>query len=96
MFTEKVLARSLRPVFSSGALAAGLGLANQALAQEAPAQQAAVARVEITDSAIKGIDAETAVPVTVVKADDRKKEGITTIEQVLNSLSVSQSQTGPA
>lgn len=62
------------------------------MAQEAP--QAPVARVEITGSAIKRIDAETAVPVTVLKAEDLKKEGITTIEQVLSNLSVSQSQTG--
>ena len=92
MFTEKVLARSLRLVFSGSALAAGLGFAGQAMAQEAP--QAPIARVEITGSAIKRIDAETAVPVTVIKAEDLKKEGITTIEQVLSNLSVSQSQTG--
>lgn len=92
MFTEKVLARSLRLVFSGSALAAGLGFAGQAMAQEAP--QAPVARVEITGSAIKRIDAETAVPVTVLKAEDLKKEGFTTIEQVLSNLSVSQASTG--
>jgi len=94
MFTEKVLARSLRLVFSSGALAAGLGFSAHAVAQTQDAAPAPVARVEITGSAIKRIDAETAVPVTVIKADDLKKEGITTIEQVMANLSVSQSQTG--
>ncbi len=42
-------------------------------------------RVEITGSAIKRIDAETAVPVTVLKVEDLKKQGITTIEQVLST-----------
>lgn len=47
-------------------------------------------KVEITGSAIKRIDAETAVPVTIIKADDLKREGITTIEQVVARLSMSQ------
>jgi len=95
MFTEKVLAKSLRLVFSGSALAAGLGFSAHAIAQnQDAAAQAPMQRVEITGSAIKRIDAETAVPVTVIKADDLKKEGITTIEQVMASLSVSQSQTG--
>jgi iron complex outermembrane receptor protein len=93
MFTEKTIARSLRLVFSGGAIAAGLSFPAQAvLAQDtAPAP---IARVEVTGSAIKRIDAETAVPVTIIKADDLKKQGITTVEQVMANLSVSQSQTG--
>ena len=51
-------------------------------------------RVEITGSAIKRIDAETAVPVTVLRVDDLKKEGITTIEQVIARISANQSQQG--
>src|SRR4051812_23352265 len=93
MFTEKVLARSLRLVFSGGAIAAGLGLSAQALAQTQETQQAPIARVEITGSAIKRIDGETAVPVTVMRAEDLKRSGITTIEQVMANLSVSQAQT---
>jgi iron complex outermembrane receptor protein len=91
MFTEKVLARSLRLMFSGNAVIAGLGLGAQALAQQADAP---VARVEITGSAIKRIDAETSVPVTVIKIDDLKKQGITTIEQVMSNLSVSQASQG--
>jgi iron complex outermembrane receptor protein len=86
MMMETVLSRSLRVMFASGA---ALMLAQPAFAQDAPMQ-----RVEITGSAIKRIDAETAVPVTVVKMEDLKKEGFTTIEQVMASLSVSQSSTG--
>lgn len=87
MMMEKVLSRSLRTMFAGGA---ALMLAQPAFAQD----NAPIQRVEITGSAIKRIDAETAVPVTVVKVEDLKKEGITTIEQVLAGLSVSQGQQG--
>jgi iron complex outermembrane receptor protein len=90
MLTEKTIARSLRLVFSGTAFAAGLGLSAHAMAQTQEQQQAPVARVEITGSAIKRIDGETAVPVTVIRAEDLKREGITTIEQVMANLSVSQ------
>jgi iron complex outermembrane receptor protein len=94
MLTEKIMARSLRLVFSGSALAAGLGFAGHAMAQTQDTQQAPIARVEVTGSAIKRIDAETAVPVTIIRAEDLRKEGITTIEQVMANLSVSQSSTG--
>lgn len=87
MMMETVLSRSLRVMFASGA---ALMLAQPAFAQD----NAPIQRVEITGSAIKRIDAETAVPVTVVKMADLKKEGITTIEQVMANLSVAQSSQG--
>ena len=88
MIIETVLSRSLRLMFAGGA---AFVLAQPAMAQQADAP---VQRVEITGSAIKRIDAETAVPVTVLKMDDLKKEGITTVEQVMANLSVSQSSQG--
>jgi iron complex outermembrane recepter protein len=51
-------------------------------------------RVEITGSAIKRIDAETAVPVTILKVQDLKLEGITTVEQVVNRLASNQVSQG--
>ena len=51
-------------------------------------------RVEITGSAIKRIDAETAVPVTVLKMDDLKKSGVTTTEQAMAAITAMQSSTG--
>jgi iron complex outermembrane receptor protein len=87
MMMETVLSRSLRVMFASGA---ALMLAQPAFAQDT----APIQRVEITGSAIKRIDAETAVPVTVVKMADLKREGITTVEQVMANLSVSQASTG--
>ncbi len=66
-------------------IAFGSGIA----AMPAMAQQT-LERVEITGSAIKRIDAETSVPVTVLKTEDLKKEGITTVQQVLERVSASQ------
>lgn len=78
-----------RTKISVGAvMAMGVLVALPTIAQDASQ------RVEITGSAIKRIDAETAVPVTVIKMDDLKKQGVTTIEQVMASLSSMQMQQG--
>ncbi|MFL6678564.1 MAG: TonB-dependent receptor domain-containing protein [Burkholderiaceae bacterium] len=60
------------------------------------AQDTTVQRVEITGSAIRRVDAETAVPVTVIKADELRAQGITSTEQILASISASQVQTTTA
>jgi iron complex outermembrane receptor protein len=65
--------------------AALLGASGTALAQQTQPQ-----RIEITGSAIKRIDAETAVPVTIVKIEDLKAQGVTSIEQIMGSLSAVQ------
>jgi iron complex outermembrane receptor protein len=62
------------------------------IAPGAFAQDNSVQRVEITGSAIKRVDAETSVPVTVIKADDLKKQGVTTVEQILQNVSAVQVQ----
>jgi len=94
MMMETVLSRSLRAMFSGSAAIIGLGLLAQPVMAQTTDAAAPIQRVEITGSAIKRIDAETSVPVTVIKMDDLKKEGITTIEQVLSNLSASQSSQG--
>jgi iron complex outermembrane recepter protein len=69
------------------AMGGGLGVAAfPAHSQDTPQ------RVEVTGSAIKSIDAETAVPVTILKMDELKKEGVVSVEQVLQRLAVSTSQ----
>ncbi|WP_394779187.1 TonB-dependent receptor [Undibacterium sp.] len=88
MLKEKILSQSVRMIFSGGIVVSMGLLAHPAFAQEE------TQRVEITGSAIKRIDAEGSVPVTVVKIDDLKKQGITTIEQVMANLSAVQSQQG--
>jgi iron complex outermembrane receptor protein len=86
MFKKTKISRGLLLAFGGSVALSAL----PALAQEA----AKLDRVEITGSAIKRIDAETAVPVTVVKIEDLKKQGITTIEQVVATLSAAQIQQG--
>ncbi len=44
-------------------------------------------RVEVTGSAIKRIDAETSVPVTVIKMENLRAQGVTSVEQILGLLS---------
>ena len=73
----------------SMAVAVALG----AIAVPAVAQDS-TQRIEITGSAIKRLDAETAVPVTVISVDQLKAQGVTSIEQAISMLSVSQSQQG--
>ena len=74
MMMETVLSRSIRLIFAGG-IAATIGLlAQPVLAQEAAKDDSKMQRVEITGSAIKRIDAETAVPVTIMKAR-RLEEG---------------------
>ena len=89
MIKEKNLSRSIRIICASGVVASAVCAMGAAVAQDAP-----MARVEITGSAIKRIDAETSVPVTILKAEDLKKAGITTVEQVMSNLSSVQTQQG--
>lgn len=49
---------------------------------------APVSRIEVTGSAIKRVDAETALPVTVIKGSDLAKMGYTSVADVMQSLSV--------
>jgi iron complex outermembrane recepter protein len=78
-------------MFKRSKVSTGVLLALSALtASSVMAQQ----RVEITGSAIKRIDAETSVPVTIVKMDDLKSQGVTSVEQIMASLSAVQMTQG--
>lgn len=48
-------------------------------------------RVEITGSAIKRVDAEGSLPITVVRMDDLVKQGVTSTEQALSRIASIQS-----
>ena len=84
MRTTKIC-KGLMVAFGSVALGSG----QSAMAQQSDPQQ--LERVEVTGSAIKRIDAETAVPITILKMVDLRKEGVTTVEQVIARISASQS-----
>jgi iron complex outermembrane receptor protein len=76
-------------MFKRSKVSTGVLLALSALTTSAVMAQQ---RVEITGSAIKRIDAETAVPVTIIKSEELKQQGITSIEQVMAVISAVQLQ----
>ena len=65
-----------------------------AWAQQAEPQQ--IERVTVTGSAIKRIDAETSVPVTIVKMSDLRNAGVTSVEQIMANLTGVQSSVNAA
>jgi iron complex outermembrane receptor protein len=74
------------------ALVAGAWVATSALAQEAPAnpteaQAAAMPRVEITGSAIRRVQSETALPVQVISRAEIEKAGVTTASELMARVS---------
>ncbi len=85
MMKETVLSRSVRAICAGGVIA----LALPVLAQEAP-----MARVEVTGSSIKRLQAEQATTLTVIKADEFVKQGLTTAQEVLNKLPSNQTSLG--
>lgn len=48
-------------------------------------------RVEVTGSAIRRVDAETAVPITILKAEELRKQGVTTTAELVQRITGSQS-----
>ena len=69
-------------------IAFGSGIAVSAMAQQT------MERVEITGSSIRRVDAETALPVTVIKVDDLTKQGVTNAEQAMQRIAANQSNFG--
>ena len=82
MMKKTKLCTSLMIAFGSGVVAL------PALAQQT------LERVEITCSSIKRIDAETALPVTVIRVEELTRQGITTAEQALSRIAANQSNFG--
>ncbi|HST44181.1 MAG TPA: hypothetical protein VLK29_03035, partial [Luteimonas sp.] len=70
--------------------AAGLGLlaCPFAVAQDTTGQP--MQRVEVTGSSIKRIAAESSLPITTIRAADFAKQGLTTVQEVLNTIPMNQ------
>ena len=85
MFQKTKLNRCLLTAFSGAAvLSSGLAFG-----------QAQLERVEITGSSIKRtIASEGALPVTILKADELREQGITSVEGIVQLLTASQSSAG--
>ncbi|MDR7050673.1 iron complex outermembrane receptor protein [Duganella sp. 3397] len=89
MMVVKVLAGSIRAGFAGGVLGLGLIGTVQAQTTEQPMQ-----RVEVTGSSIKRLVSETANPLTVFRADDFVKQGLTTAQEVLDRIPSNSSSFG--
>jgi iron complex outermembrane recepter protein len=63
------------------------------LSPEVQAQQQ-LERVEITGSSLRRVDAETALPVTILRGEDLIRQGITTAEQAVRIVPQNQSSQG--
>ncbi|RSZ55621.1 TonB-dependent receptor [Massilia atriviolacea] len=85
MMKPTVLSLSLGAMF-----AAGGGFAGAAFAQDGQPMQ----RVEITGSSIKRIQSETANPLSIIKADEFIKQGLTTAQEALSRIPSNQSTMG--
>ena len=79
---------------SRAVLATVWGVAAVAATPSAWSQQTSLERVEITGSAVRRVDAETALPVTVIKVEEMRQQGFTTVEDIVNSLAANQSNLG--
>ncbi|WP_373989010.1 TonB-dependent receptor [Duganella sp. BuS-21] len=81
------MTRAVRLALGVGAAAGLLGSAMAQNAADAPAAAAPLPRVEITGSAIKRIESETALPVQVITREEIDKVGVTTASEILARLS---------
>ena len=86
MMKQTVLSASLKTLFAAG-FAAAPALAQQVQDQPMP-------RVEITGSSIKRIQAETATPLSIIKAEDFVKQGLTTAQEALSRIASNQTSMG--
>src|SRR5687768_9494203 len=89
MMKPTVLSLSLKAMFAAGA-----AISVSAIAQEAAAP--AMQRVEITGSSIKRLQAETANPLTIIKAEEFVKAGVTNVQEALARIPSNQSGMGAA
>ncbi len=87
MFKTKPIASGLALAF--GGLASALLVVGQAAAQQSTDSQK-LERVEITGSAIPRIQGETALPVTVIKAEDLRALGVTNAQDALTYVTQNQ------
>lgn len=92
MISMNSIDRALSRALAIGAITALTAVALPAQAQQQPAQpqtsqtEPVLQEVVVTGSMIKRTNAETAVPITILKADSLKEQGITSVEQALDQL----------
>ncbi|NMY37852.1 MULTISPECIES: TonB-dependent receptor [Pseudomonas] len=72
----------------SGAAVSAAAVSADAVAAPATTQ---LQRVEVTGTAIRRVDAETAVPVTILRAEQLRNEGVTTTAEIMQRVTGNQS-----
>jgi iron complex outermembrane receptor protein len=77
------------PVVLAGVM--GLVSFRNAEAQSADASVPALEKIEVTGSSIKHIDAETALPVQILKREDIERSGATSVEELFRQVSAASS-----
>jgi outer membrane receptor protein involved in Fe transport len=82
MIKETVLSRSIRVMFVSG-IALGMHAAN---AQQAPAAEPGMQKIEVTGSRIPTLNTEGTSSMVVLGAKDIKLDGVRNVESLLNNL----------
>src|SRR3954470_4946469 len=83
-----------RSAVARAALAATCGSGALFAQHGALAQQTSLERVEITGSAIRRVDAETALPVVVIQRADIERSGATSVVDLMQRLPSIQGSTG--
>ena len=86
MLMEKTISRSVRLICSGGVVIAGFGFGQTAFAQQTD-NGAPIARVEVTGSSLKRVDAETALPVQLISKAEIARSGATSTEDLLTMIS---------
>ncbi len=81
-------------MFKRSRVSAGVLVVLGAMSAMPVAAQSTGQRVEITGSAIKRTASETALPVTVIRADDLARQGVTNAEQAIARIAAVQSNFG--
>lgn len=84
MQSRKKISVRVIAALCTGALG-GVALHGVSFAQ--PAQK--VEKIEVTGSNIKRVDAETSSPITIITAEEIKRTGATSVQELLNNLSIS-------
>jgi iron complex outermembrane receptor protein len=88
---ETILSSTLRRLFGGALAGIGLLAALPAAAQDTSGQP--IQRVEVTGSSIKRLAAESSLPITTIRAADFVKQGLTTAQDVLNTIPMNQTST---
>ena len=88
MSAGQLHAAEAAPADDSGSAVSTATVSTDAVAAPATTQ---LQRVEVTGSAIRRVDAETAVPITILRAEQLRNEGVTTTAEIMQRVTGNQS-----